>query len=83
LAYVLILKKIQKIAKIAKFQMNLEHPILNIFGHLKGYTLQILKKKFFFKRSQKIFLKKNKSNFLVAAKNLIFLFFSKIFFASA
>ena len=28
-------KKIQKIVKIAKFQLNLDHPIFNIFWHLK------------------------------------------------
>ena len=71
-------KKIQKIVKIAKFQMNLDHPIFNIFWHLKRrwkaerpyFTNS--EKNVFFKRLQKIFLKK-KIKFFAATKKSIFL----------
>ena len=85
LAYFLIFeKKIQKIEKIAKFQMSLKYPIFTIFEHLKRrreskrpYFVNS-EKKVFFKRLQKIFLKKKIQSFCCNQKSD---FFEKSFFA--
>jgi hypothetical protein len=77
-------KKIQKIAKFAKFRMSLKHPIFTIFGHLKRrweskrpYFVNS-EKKVFFKRLQKIFLKKKIQSFCCNQKSD---FFEKSIFA--
>ena len=77
--------KIPKIAKIAKFQMNLEHTILIFFLHLKRrwkaekQYFNNFEKTNFFKRLQKKILEKKLSNFCCNQK---IIFFEKSIFAS-
>ena len=82
-------KKIQKIVKILKFQMNLKHPIFNIFWHLtrrwtfeRPYFTNSEKNNFFQTVAKNIFEKKQ-FKFLLRSPHFLYTcqqrFFSKNF----